>query len=314
MYNQSLIPIKIKSSMMNDENNLYIKIYLNNSFSLSDEFWVRFSDNLASSSNSDMIDNFRPYDAKMIDGRNRLHDFEYYLYSNISESSWFGGEEDDIAGGTVDFYAKIYNKNSTKCYIEFSIPLKGETYEDRPIDLNTTFGDIVAVQFIYSKNVSYKYREESYSCSFEMKVGMPEKESTPPLNLTATLSDSKVTLSWNPPLDDGNATITEYRIYRGTSPNSLELIASVNGSVMEYLDVNVTKGETYYYSVSALNPIGESNLSEVVSIEIPDEKPQPTPSPGFLWIIGALSFTLLIGYRKRKKNPGHPWNYGWKRG
>ncbi len=127
--------------------------------------------------------------------------------------------------------------------------------------------------------------------------------SLPPTNLTATLSDSNVTLTWNPPMDDGNATVTEYRIYRGTSPDSLELIASVNGSVTRYIDTNVTKGETYYYSVSAVNSIGESNLSDVVSIEIPKEEtqPQPTPSLSFVWIIGAIGLIVLLhGKGKRK--------------
>lgn len=123
---------------------------------------------------------------------------------------------------------------------------------------------------------------------------------SPPMNLTATLSDSNVTLTWNPPMDDGNATVTEYRIYRGTSPDSLELIASVNGSVTEYVDPNVTKGETYYYSVSAVNSIGESNLSEIVSIEIPEERTQPTPSLEFIWVISAVALSMALISMKKK--------------
>ena len=125
---------------------------------------------------------------------------------------------------------------------------------------------------------------------------------SPPSNLNAILSDSKVNLKWNPSSNDGNATITEYRIYRGTSPDSLELIASVNGSATGYIDSNVSKGETYYYSVSAVNPIGESNLSGVVSIEIPEENPQPTPSLDFVWVIGAIAFIMIMKHRRKRKN------------
>ncbi len=146
-----------------------------------------------------------------------------------------------------------------------------------------------------SKYIPYERIESN---SIEITV-VGNSSQLPPTNLTATLSDSNVTLTWNPPPDDGNATITEYRIYRGTSPDSLELIASVNGSVTEYIDSYVSKGETYYYSVSAVNPIGESNLSDAVSIEIPKEKAPLTPSLDFIWIVGAMAFIMVM--RKRKK-------------
>jgi|GEM_PF-1413448 len=119
-----------------------------------------------------------------------------------------------------------------------------------------------------------------------------------PLNLNVSLIDSEVKLTWNPPVD-GNSTITGYKIYRGTSNDSLEVMATVNGSVTEYLDDNVTAGEKYYYVVSSVNLTGESDLSEVVSIEIPKEK-EPAPSIGLAGIIGVIGIVMYIRYRRRK--------------
>jgi hypothetical protein len=144
--------------------------------------------------------------------------------------------------------------------------------------------------------------EPTYSNSIEITVTGVTSQS-PPTNLTASLSDSKVNLTWKPPSNDGNATITEYRIYRGTSSDSLELIASVNGSTTEYIDSNVSEAKTYYYSVSAVNPMGESNLSDVVSVEIPNEGEQSqtssTPSIGFVWVVGVLSLTVFAMHRRK---------------
>ncbi len=143
------------------------------------------------------------------------------------------------------------------------------------------------------------YDEPHPTPGYENNLGKNPTNPSPPTP-NATLSDSKVKLTWSPPLDDGNATITEYRIYRGTSSDSLELIASVNGSTTEYIDSDISKGKTYYYSVSAVNPIGESNLSEVVSIQIPEENPPSTPSLDFVWIIGAMALVYVTFHRKKR--------------
>ncbi|HUV24605.1 MAG TPA: C1 family peptidase, partial [Methanomassiliicoccales archaeon] len=65
-----------------------------------------------------------------------------------------------------------------------------------------------------------------------------------PRNLQALAGDSRVTLSWSAPLDDGGSSVTQYRIYRGTSSYSLSLITSVTS--LSYTDSSVTNGNTYY--------------------------------------------------------------------
>ncbi|NYT16115.1 MAG: hypothetical protein GKC02_09190, partial [Methanomassiliicoccales archaeon] len=63
-----------------------------------------------------------------------------------------------------------------------------------------------------------------------------------PTSLSATPGDSRVILSWNAPSNDGGSSITQYRIYRGTSSYSLSLVTSVTST--SYTDSSVTNGNT----------------------------------------------------------------------
>jgi hypothetical protein len=84
-----------------------------------------------------------------------------------------------------------------------------------------------------------------------------------PTNLTASLTGGTVHLSWNPPMNNGGSPITSYVVYRGDSPGSGSFIAETPST--NYADNNITTGNTYYYSVSAKNSIGESPRSNEVS-------------------------------------------------
>lgn len=86
-----------------------------------------------------------------------------------------------------------------------------------------------------------------------------------PTDLIASLEDGGVRLIWTVPSDDEN--ITGYRIYRGTAPSTLQLIALVEGT--SYLDDTVTSNRTYHYKVSAVNAVGEGELSDEVVILLP---------------------------------------------
>jgi fibronectin type 3 domain-containing protein len=74
-----------------------------------------------------------------------------------------------------------------------------------------------------------------------------------------------ISLTWQAPASDGGAPITSYKIYRGTRSNSLSYYASVEGSLLTYLDTAVTLSKKYYYQVSAVNVVGEGSRSSVVS-------------------------------------------------
>jgi hypothetical protein len=84
-----------------------------------------------------------------------------------------------------------------------------------------------------------------------------------PLNPNAVENNSKVELNWTPPANDGNASITNYTVYRGLTMGSLTQIAEI-GNLTQFIDENVTPGTTYFYKVSATNKMGEGTLSNLV--------------------------------------------------
>jgi parallel beta-helix repeat protein len=77
-----------------------------------------------------------------------------------------------------------------------------------------------------------------------------------PENATAQPRSEKVILEWQCPVDYGRTDITEYLIYRGIVSGSLSFLASA-GTNLTYTDTNLTDYQTYYYTVSAVNMIGE---------------------------------------------------------
>ena len=84
------------------------------------------------------------------------------------------------------------------------------------------------------------------------------RPNAPTLN-TPTAGDGQVTLSWSKPGDGGSA-ITGYNIYRGTSSGAESFHTAVD-AVLSYTDTGLTNGQTYYYQVSAVNEVGESDRS-----------------------------------------------------
>ncbi len=78
-----------------------------------------------------------------------------------------------------------------------------------------------------------------------------------PQYLQAVAGIGYVDLNWTSPSYDGGDEIAHYAIYRGTTPGTEFLLATV-GNVTSYRDSSVTDKVTYYYHVSAINSIGES--------------------------------------------------------
>ncbi len=90
-----------------------------------------------------------------------------------------------------------------------------------------------------------------------------------PTGLTATPGNGQVSLSWTAPSSNGGENITSYKVYRGTSSGSETLLTSGGcsslGAVLSCTDTGLTNGQTYYYKVSAVNPIGEGAQSNEAS-------------------------------------------------
>jgi titin len=92
----------------------------------------------------------------------------------------------------------------------------------------------------------------------------PQGPPSPPFNLSAVGGNEYVYLEWEVPELTGGRWINEYRIYRGLT----ELDTSyLTYSLVEYYnDTDIENGVSYYYTVTAVNEIGESTRSEPVNV------------------------------------------------
>jgi len=90
----------------------------------------------------------------------------------------------------------------------------------------------------------------------------PSSPPPTPTSLTATAGDAQVQLSWAASLG-----ATSYNVKRSTTPSGPYTVISTAGSVTttSYTDTGLSNGTPYYYVVSALNNLGESDDSTEVS-------------------------------------------------
>lgn len=113
-----------------------------------------------------------------------------------------------------------------------------------------------------------------------------------PCGLTAVGSNGAVTVSWSAPSSNGGSAITGYKLYRSTVPGSETLVASL-GKCASYTDAGLVNGKTYYYRVSAVNAVGEGNLSQ----EVPGMPKAASAVPGaFSLIASATSGSVRLSW------------------
>jgi fibronectin type 3 domain-containing protein len=187
----------------------------------------------------------------------------------------------DDGGADITGY-KIYRCEGTD--------LEGLSLLASPEGTETAYEDSTAVNdTLYSYAVTAvnirgeSIKSESDSATPEAAPTVP----TAPLSLLATGEDSKVTLTWNVPSDNGGSAITKYYLYRSTSSDALPKIAitiptppppptptptptptpviEITAPAIEYTDEELTNGTTYYYRLSAINAVGEGPKSDEAS-------------------------------------------------
>ncbi len=87
---------------------------------------------------------------------------------------------------------------------------------------------------------------------------------TEPQELTASGGNSQVSLHWTGPASSGTYPITNYKIYRGTTPGS-EVYFTTVGNQWSWTDTGVGNGYWYYYKVTAVSFAGDSAMSNEAS-------------------------------------------------
>ncbi len=131
-------------------------------------------------------------------------------------------------------------------------PVTGTTYQD----LNLVNG------------VTYYYRVSAVNAVGEGQMSdevtsTPSAVLAPPTSITATPSDSSISLSWTAPANTGGSSVSSYKVYRGTTVTTLLFLVSVTQT--SYQDTGLTNGQAYFYKISSVNSVGEGLKSGAAS-------------------------------------------------
>ncbi|OPY30917.1 MAG: Fibronectin type III domain protein [Methanomassiliicoccales archaeon PtaU1.Bin124] len=113
-----------------------------------------------------------------------------------------------------------------------------------------------------------------------------------PQNVNATGGNGFVTVRWEAPVFSGGDSVSGYRLYRGTSADSMTLLLTMESTNLQYNDTTVLNGKTYYYKVEAINSVGASEVSAVVSAS--PVGPAPTNNNDMLLIIIAVLAVAVV--------------------
>jgi len=125
-------------------------------------------------------------------------------------------------------------------------------------------------------------------------VALPSSEAAPASpTLSAERDGARIFLSWDPP--PGNVTVLHYNVYRGTDPGNLTFYGSVDGNYTAGYDLEVVRGWTYYYAISANTTEGEGELSPIVAVPPPGDA-YPVMVMGTILVLAVG--TLIFAYRK----------------
>lgn len=187
-----------------------------------------------------------------------LRIYDYYNSSVMAVSSSTFAIKDfptlDICMVSVDSISGkniiIWNKSQSELINEYVV-LK----ETNEANVYAEVGSVTAnaVSMITDENSNPTEKATRYKLTFRDQFGNQYAESS--LHQTIHLSINKGVgntwnLYWNPYL---GFEVSSYNIYRGTSPDGLQMIGTVSGNFTSYSDLNAGS-EFVYYMVEVLNP------------------------------------------------------------
>ncbi len=101
----------------------------------------------------------------------------------------------------------------------------------------------------------------------ETVSGTPNTLPGTPTGFEMSEKDSGVELIWEPPMSNGGYDIDQYSVYRGWSMDDMVLLGQVDTATMTLTDHDLVQGETYFYSISAINKLGEGLWTAPVKVE-----------------------------------------------
>jgi fibronectin type 3 domain-containing protein len=171
------------------------------------------------------------------------------------------------------------------------------TYNDTAVVNGISYSYTVAAQ----SSLGWSANSSTVSA---IPSGIPITTPSSPGGLEIIAGDGEVRLTWEAPSQSGSsAAITGYNVYRGNSTGTYTLIATVTGT--NYTDDDVTNGQAYHYKVSAVNSVGEGELTEdVVITPAASGSNDDNGMTSILIIIAVVAIVGVLGaiwFARRKK-------------
>jgi ABC-type amino acid transport substrate-binding protein len=155
-------------------------------------------------------------------------------------------------GGSAITGYNVYRSNSENGTYALIASPAGTTYTDIGLVNGQTYWYKVCVK-----------NGVGESASAAAAKSVPCKEPEVPTGLTILAGNAQTFLNWTAPKSNGGSVITNYLLYRSATSGDEVLLASL-GNVRNYTDTALTNGRAYYYTISALNSVGEGAKSNEV--------------------------------------------------
>jgi len=178
---------------------------------------------------------------------------------NLSWSAPSSNGGSAITGYKID---RSTDGGSTWASIVSSTGSTSTTYSNTGLVSGTTY--TYRVSAINSVGTSSSSNTVSATTSSSIGSTAPQ----PPTSLTTTaVSSSQINLSWSTPSNNGGSAITGYKIDRSTDGGVTwsTLVANSGSTSTTSSDTGLSSSMIYTYHVSAINPIGTSAPSNIVS-------------------------------------------------
>jgi titin len=229
--------------------------------------------------------------------------------------TWSGGrvvlEWDPPAfdGGLDIVGYNIYRKTGQGEMLKIdNVPSDTGSYSDAKVVLGRNYEYLISTQNSLGESLIVTFG-----------VVIPVDPPGPPKDLFGISNGKKVILTWEAPENNGGSEVLEYWIMRSVIDGEMTKINTVIASSKTYEDVNVEMGDSYQYSVRAVNLAGPGENSTNIKVIVDEGDGPGILLPlligGLLVIViaGVIIFFVFIVMRSRRKNaqtPGPAENIG----